>query len=237
MDRRPPLHRLRAFATLSELAVFTAWAKSREPRRQFHPLRQATLPTLYLYDVRQPVWIDWWRADPLRANIAPPCKSCRLVHQARDPAIFPVQERLEPGGIVRHDRTDDRSAFRQCGPPRRHLRHGFEQTKVDKALEGAEVAERRRKHDIDETESCSRKIGTGHDCPLELLELVHETIAPCREGCQVRRGFQHPDVGEDGGAEFHPGAMFGALDRIARVQGIWGHILDVFNDGGGFEQD
>src|SRR6266446_9412683 len=97
-----------------------------------------------------------------------------LAHQAGDPTVLLVEERFEPGGIVRHDRADDRWPFRQCSAPCRHLRHGFEQAEVDKTLEGIEIAEHRSKHHIDETEPCAREIGTGRQRPLDLLELVRE---------------------------------------------------------------
>src|SRR5215831_3883990 len=138
-----------------------------------------------------------------------PCASGCVAHQACNPTVFLEQECFEPGGIVRHDCIDHRWAFRERGAPRGDLRHGFEQAEVHETLECLEIAKHRGKHGIDKAEWRTGKIGTGHQHALQLFELVCETIALGGESFAVRGGFQHPYVGENRGAELHPGAVFG----------------------------
>ena len=111
-----------------------------------------------------------------------------------------------------------------------------ERAEIDKPVEDVEVAEHRREDRVDQAERSAGEVR-----PLAQLASSRSNLprsAPAgSNAARIRRGLDGPDIGQDRGAELHPGAVSGADQRIGRMKRRRLGILEILDDHSALEQD
>ena len=141
-----------------------------------------------------------------------------------------LDEILQQRWIVRAHGRFHRRSGRKRRTPARQFRLAAENTKIGDLIEHVEISKHRFEHGVDEGERFAVEPGRRDDARLEPREFLRELSGPGFKGGFVGCSVEAGNVVQNSRAKFDPRAMFGARDRIDRVQPPRLRLLQIFED-------
>jgi hypothetical protein len=117
-------------------------------------------------------------------------------------------------------------------PIRYHFWFAGENSELADPIENVEIAKDRTKHRIDERKSLAVKVRAGakaHFKPcLKPFEFISQGCGLLHKGRFIGRAIKSGNVVKHSGSKLDPGAMFGAAQRVGRMQRKRLRLLQIF---------